>query len=480
MIAAGRDRFGWPAKVNRRGQAFILPRLVADMALAPFQRIKRILLLVFAGLACVLTLPAGQPEWNQVPAILARIIPPTFPARDFDISRFGAVADGQTDSTAAIASAIDACAQAGGGRVMIPAGEFLTGPIHLRSNVELHLATNAVLKFSTDPQAYLPAVFTRFEGTECYNLSPLIYALGQKNVAVTGDGMLDGQADESNWLAWKKLSARKRLAQMAEDNVPVPQRQFGVDAHLRPDFIQFNRCENVLIQGVKIRRSPLWEIHPLLCTNVTVRGVDIFSHGANNDGCDPESCRDVLIEKCLFDTGDDCIAIKSGRNADGRRVGVPSQDIVIRDCTMRDGHGGVTIGSEISGSCRNVFVENCEMSSPNLACALRLKSNAMRGGVMENIFMRGVNVGLVKDSVLQIDFLYEEGTNGVYKPTARNIVVENIRVAHTPRVVNARGFPGAEIRGVRICDSTFDHVQKPDVAVDADVQLENCKITPLR
>src|ERR1019366_7220833 len=196
--------------------------------------------------------------------------------------------------------------------------------------------------------------------------------------------------DDTSWLAWKGRKggtnnqniARKRLDTMNNEGVPVSQRVFGEGDFLRPNFIQFNRCQNVLIEGVHIRRSPMWEIHPLLCTNVTVRGVDIFSHGANNDGCDPESCCDVLIEKCVFDTGDDCIAIKSGRNADGRRVGVPSQNIIICDCTMRDGHGGTTIGSEISGGCRNVFVENCEMDSPELTCALRLKSNAMRGGVL--------------------------------------------------------------------------------------------------
>jgi unsaturated rhamnogalacturonyl hydrolase len=262
--------------------------------------------------------------------------------------------------------------------------------------------------------------------------------------------------------------------------VPVEQRRFGEDDHLRPDFIEFNRCRNVLIEGVKIRRSPMWEIHPLLCTNVTVRGVDIFSHGANNDGCDPESCRDVLIEKCLFDTGDDCIAIKSGRNADGRRVGIPSVNLIIRDCTMRDGHAGTAIGSEISGSCSNVFVENCEMSSPNLVCALRLKSNAVRGGVLQNIFMRNVNVGLVKDSVLQIDFLYEEGAKGDFKPVAHNIVMENITVAHTPRVLNVRGFPAADISGVRIYHSTFKQIQKPDVVQDADVKLVDCSLEPAK
>ena len=427
-----------------------------------------------------LSLHAETTEWAQVPQILARIVAPTFPARDFDITKFGAVADGKTDCTAAIAKAIDACAEAGGGSVIVPAGEFLTGAIHLKSNVDLHLEKNSVLKFSTDPNAYLPVVFTRFEGTELYNLSPLIYALGQSNIAVTGEGTLDGQADESNWLAWKNSSSRKQLTKMAEDNVPVKQRQFGVNNHLRPDFIEFNRCQNILIEGVKIRRSPMWELHPLLCTNVTVRGVDIFSHGANNDGCDPESCRDVLIEKCIFDTGDDCIAIKSGRNADGRRVNVPSENLIIRDSTMRDGHGGVTIGSEISGSCSNVFVENCEMSSPNLVCALRLKSNAMRGGVLQNIFMRNVNVGLVKDSVLQIDFLYEEGARGDFKPVAHNVVMENIEVAQTPRVLNVKGFPAASITDVRIYNSSFKQIKKPDTVIDADVKLVNCSLEQLK
>ncbi|HEU6448024.1 MAG TPA: glycoside hydrolase family 28 protein [Verrucomicrobiae bacterium] len=418
-----------------------------------------------------------QADWAQEAKILKRISPPEFPKREFVVTNFGAVGDGKTDCSKAISRAIDACAMAGGGHVVIPAGEFLTGPIHLKSNVDLHLASsNSVLKFSTDPKDYLPVVFTRFEGTELYNYSPLIYALNQKNIAVTGEGTLDGQADDSNWWAWKKSSARQKLVQMATEGVPVEKRVFGEGGNLRPDFIEFNRCRNILIEGVKIRRSPMWEIHPLLCTNVTLRGVDIFSHGPNNDGCDPESSCDVLMEKCLFDTGDDCIAIKSGRNADGRRVGVPVQNIVIRDCTMRDGHAGTAIGSEISGSCSNVFVENCEMSSPNLICALRLKSNAVRGGVLQNIFMRNCNVGVVKDSVLQIDFLYEEGAKGNYKPVAKNVVMENITVAHTPRVLNVRGFPGAEISDVRIYNSTFKEVKKPDQVIDADVKLVNCSL----
>ena len=433
-------------------------------------------------------LRADQTEWAQVPEILARIQAPVFPARDFVITNYGAVAGGQADCTAAIRKAIAACARHGG-RVVVPAGEFLTGPIHLKSGVNLHLDKDATLKFSTNFSNYLPAVFTRFESVECYNYSPFIYAFGEKNVAVTGDGTLDGQATGENWLAWKgqrdvtnntQRVANERLKKMASAGVPVKKRRFGKGDYLRPNFIQFNRCRNVMVEGVHLRNSPMWEINPVLCTNVIVRGVDIVSHGANNDGCDPESCRDVLIEKCLFDTGDDCIAIKSGRNDDGRRLGVPSVNLIIRDCTMRDGHAGTAIGSEISGSCSNVFVENCEMSSPQLSCALRLKSNAVRGGVLQNIYMRNVNVGQVSDSVLQIDFLYEEGTNGIYRPVARNVAMENITVAQTPRVLNVRGFPGAEISNVRIYNSTFKQVAAPDVVQDADVKLVNCSLEPAK
>jgi unsaturated rhamnogalacturonyl hydrolase len=428
--------------------------------------------------------PQGS-EWAQVGSILGRCKAPVFPAHDFPITRFGAQADEKTDCSAAIREAVAACVKAGGGRVIVPEGEFLTGPVHLKSNVELHLERGSTLKFLTDPKAYLPAVYTRFEGMECYNLSPLIYAFEQENIAVTGDGVLDGQASAENWWGWKKQTepgardqrtGRQRLARMVEENVPVNERRFGEEDHLRPSFVEMYRCRNVLIEGVRIRRSPMWELHPVLSTNVIVRGVDILSHGPNNDGCDPESCRGVLIENCVFDTGDDCIAIKSGRNNDGRRVGVPSEDIVVRHCTMRDGHGGVVIGSEISGGCRNVFVEDCRMDSPHLERMLRLKSNAVRGGVIENVFARNITVGQVASAALQIDFLYEEGAAGPYRPVARNVVVENVTVAHTPRVLDIAGFPGAEISGVRIYNSTFAGLQKPDaISSAADVKLVGCR-----
>ncbi len=431
---------------------------------------------------------ASDSGWAMEKTILARIHEPVFADRNFPITTYGAIVGGEDDCTAAIRQAIAACNQAGGGHVIVPAGEFLTGPILLKSGVDLHLEEGATLKFSTNPLAYLPAVFTRHEGIECFNYSPFIYAFHQENIAVTGSGTLDGQAGQDNWWQWKgrppgtpagsgQESARARLGKLCDGDASVFDRMFGDGDFLRPNFIQPNHCRNVLIEGVHIRRSPMWEIHPVVSTNVIVRGVDIMSHGPNNDGCDPECCLDVLIEHCVFDTGDDCIAIKSGRNDDGRRVGLPSANLIIRDCTMKDGHGGVAIGSEISGGCSNVFVENCVMDSPHLERALRLKSNAMRGGVLENIFMRNVKVGQVADAVLQIDFMYEEGPRGPYQPVARNVVIENVTVDHTPRVFNITGFPAAEISGVRVLHSTFHKVQRDDVIHDAaDVKIEDCVV----
>jgi polygalacturonase len=208
--------------------------------------------------------------------------------------------------------------------------------------------------------------------------------------------------------------------------VPVAERVFGDGTFMRPNFIQPYRCQNVLIEGVTILNSPMWEINPVLCRNVTVRGVTVRSHGPNNDGCDPESCRDVLIERCTFDTGDDCIALKSGRNADGRRLNRPIENVIIRDCQMRDGHGGVVIGSEISGGARNIFTERCRMDSPRLDRALRFKTNAERGGVIERVAMRDVTVGEVAEAIVTADFYYEEGDTGAFTPVLRDIEVTRV------------------------------------------------------
>ena len=426
--------------------------------------------------------------WAGVDGILARIKPLVFPNRDFEISAYGAEGDNQTDCTEAFTKAITACHAGGGGRVVVPPGQYLTGAIELKSNVNLHIAQGATIRFSRDSKKY-PLVFTRWEGTELMNFSPFIYAFEQENIAITGKGTLDGNCDCEHWWPWKgrtncgwkpgdasQEKDRNQLFDMVERGVPVSQRVFGEGHYLRPQFIQPYRCKNVLIEGVTLFNSPMWQVHPVLCTNVTVRAVTISSFGPNTDGCDPESCTDVLIGNCFFNTGDDCIAIKSGRNADGRRLGTPSQNIVIRDCRMKDGHGGVTVGSEISGGVRNIFAENCRMDSPHLDIAVRIKNNAMRGGVIENIFARNIDVGEVSTAAFSVDFFYEEGEAGKFVPVARNLEVRNLKTRKAQYALYLRGFKQAPIDGVHVVDCEFNGVSKPDLIENvAGLSLHNVK-----
>lgn len=430
--------------------------------------------------------PLAVRGWESLPAVLAKIKAPQFAARDFPITDFGAKAG--TDASAAITAAIEACNKAGGGRVVVPAGEWLTGAIHLKSNVNLHVTKGATLRWIFDLAKY-PIVFTRWEGVECMNYSAFIYAFKQENIAITGEGTLDGGSDWDTWWSWNKKGdavkkqkpARDKLIAMGEANIPVAERIFGEGGFLRPNFIQPYYCKNILIEGVTILRSPMWEIHPVLSENITVRGVKINSHGPNNDGCDPESSRNILIEDCVFDTGDDCIAIKSGRNGDGRRVNVPSENIVIRNSVMKDGHGGVVLGSECTGGIRNVFVENCQMDSPDLDRALRFKNNAVRGGILENVFMRNVTIGRVGEAVLTIDLLYEEGAKGAFKPVVRNVQLDNITSSASPRVMYIRGFEGAVIDNIRISNSNFSNVTETEVVQHAGtIILKNVTITPAK
>jgi polygalacturonase len=427
--------------------------------------------------------------WEGVAGILARIKPPTFPNREFDIRKFGAVGDHSTDNTDAFRSAIAACSQAGGGRVMVTAGEFVTGAIELKSNVNLHLIEGATIRFTHDTKKY-PLVFTRWEGTECMNYSPFIYAWEQENIAITGKGTIDGNADSEHWWPWKSTrppgsnteiksqpSDRELLAEMAARGVPPRERIFGNGHYLRPQFIQPYRSKNILIEGVRLLNSPMWQVTPCLCTNVTVRNLYINSSGPNTDGCDPESCSDVLIENCFFNTGDDCIAIKSGRNDDGRRVNVPAENIVIQGCHMKNGHGGVTVGSEISGGVRNVFAQDCEMDSPNLNMAVRIKNNAARGGLIESIHARNITVGQVSQAAISIDFFYEEGEKGGHKPVVRNVSVEKMTTQQSKYAVFLRGFKDDPIENLSLSSCWFDRVTDGSVVENvAGIALQDVRI----
>lgn len=314
--------------------------------------------------------PDIEQGWKAMDGILEQIKAPVFPDKQFVISDFGAKADGSL-CTEAIRDAIIACNKAGGGRVLVPKGNYLTGAIHLLSNVELHIEEGATLSFSANPDDYLPVVHTRFEGSELMNYSPLIYAWKQENIAITGKGTLDGQASIDNWWIWALRSKEETeqglpsqmnpnsvplLIELMTKGVPTEERIFGKGRYLRPSFVQPYYCKNILIEGVTIVNPPMWMLHPVLSENITIRNVKLYSQEApNGDGCNPEACKNVLIENCEFNTGDDCIAIKSGRNRQGYEMGIPTENVIIRNCKMLDGHGGVVLGSETSGGVRNVY-----------------------------------------------------------------------------------------------------------------------------
>ncbi len=415
----------------------------------------------------------GDP-WNQLDSLISQIKTTDFPDREFSIIDFGAIANDENDDSEAIQKAITACNEAGGGKVVVPAGIFFTKSIYLKSNVNLHLVEGAELKFSTIPEDYLPVVYTRWEGVEMMGLKPLIYAYEEENIAVTGKGTLNGQASKEYWWPWcgagwygyeegdpkqQDEDNRPALFAMGETDVPVAERIFGTDSYLRPQFFQPYKCERVLVEGVTFTNSPMWIMNPTLCNHVIIDGVSVISHGPNSDGCDPESSKNVWIKNCLFDTGDDCIAIKSGRNKDGRRIGVASENIIIQNCIMKDGHGGVVIGSEASGGVKNVFAENCKMDSPELERALRIKTSSERGGVIENVYMRNVNVGQVKEAVLKFNMFY--GDSGDFMPTIRNVRVENVTVKNGGKYgILAKGYAESPIQNIYVDGLKIETVGK--------------------
>ena len=456
--------------------------------------------------------------WDKMIEVYEQIVPPTFPDKNYVITDYY---DGKDSLyTKAINQAITECSVQGGGKVIIPKGIYPTAPIRLKSNVNLHLADSAVLKFTTDYNLF-DTVRTRLEGIDCYNISPLIYAYEEVNIAITGNGIMDGQADRSNWFCDERIrgvvqkdgkhtNEKTLLYEMKEDSIPflteieckASEIPIVLNTKVRPFVKQYLESKSLwkghdfmeelrlygkdgelisdLLEGFTINRAPFWLIHPLLSENVTIRKVKMQSHGYNNDGCDPESCNNVLIEDCDFDTGDDCIAIKSGRDEDGRFWNIPSENIIVRNCRMKDGHAGVAIGSEVTGGCRNVWVENCRMDSPELDRIIRIKSNAIRGGEVENLFVRNIFVGECKESILGIEMKYWRVEKGPYLPYFHNIYLENIISKKSQYVLHLDGFEDkTQIQDIFIKDCVFDGVGESTInrIIGADnIRFENVRV----
>ena len=455
-------------------------------------RYLKTLLLALLLPACAFA--AGWDD-NEYKRIEQSIQLPKIAERQFLITSFGA----KTTATAAqnqkaINKVISLVSKKGGGKVIIPKGTWNTGAIELKSHVNLVLEEGATLHFAFEPKLY-PLVRTSWEGLACWNYSPCIYAYKATDIAITGKGTIDGGGNNDTFWQWngsprfgykegvtkesQKLGSRSKLLKMAEDGVPFDERKFGMGYGLRPQLVNMVHCERILIKDVKMINSPFWVIHPLLSKNITVDGVYVWNEGPNGDGCDPEACENVLIQNCVFHTGDDCIAIKSGRNNDGRLWNQPSKNIIIRNCKMEDGHGGVVIGSEISGGCENVYAENCVMDSPHLERILRIKTNNCRGGQVQNINMRNVVVGQCKEAVVKINLDYErkEICYRGFEPIVNNVNVENVTCQKSDYGVLIIGRDSLEnVYDINIKNCKFDGVVKEPVKITGktrDVKFDN-------
>jgi polygalacturonase len=432
----------------------------------------------------------------EAPFPMPRMARPVFPDRLSDIRSFGAVEGGTVKNTRSIQAAIDSTAAAGGGTVLIPEGTWLTGAIHLQSNINLHLAANSVLLFSQDVADYLPVVFSRHEDIECYKYSSFVYANGKSNIAITGKGTLNGQGKP--WWSYKesKKEVERLLNEMAANDLPVSERIFdGRDGReLRPAFFQPMNCTSVLVEGVTFLYGAFWTITPTYCENVIVRNVHIvtegpYGHTPNGDGVNPSSSRNVLIENCVFDTGDDCIAIKAGRDKDGLRVARPTENIVIRNCKGLSGHGGIVIGSETSGGVRNIYASNCSFTGTDRV--VRIKTARGRGGVIENMWFEDLTGEDIQIEAIHINMLYTgsrlpEQPVTASTPSIRNIHFKRITIVSgktfaveflgLPEMfvenVTIDGLHATAARGIHLSDVRGISIQNSDVTAARSPVLE--------
>lgn len=401
----------------------------------------------------------------NAPFPMQEIPVPQFPYRLFAAERYPS-----------IQKAVDICAEAGGGTVEVPAGHWNTSTIHLRSNVCLHLDKDCVLEFSAVPEDYLPPVFTRWEGTECFNYSPLIYANGCENIAVTGEGVLEGGG--ADWWSWKKLQApgSNAVYDAAAAGMPPEKRVYATrEAALRPSFLQFINCKRALIEGVTFIDGPQWTVHPVYCEDLTIRGIHIHTEGPNTDGLNPDSCKNVLIEKSDFYTGDDCIAINSGLNEDGWRVNKPCENVIIRDCVMTGGHGGVVVGSAISGSARNIYAERCTIRGTMQG--LRLKSMRGRGGTVESIWFKDIRIENVTNEAVQINMFYEFSTVEPKTKTPsifRGIHFEDITGHGAPLGVQLKGLPEQKLQDITMKNIDLTAKQAMECSNVTGLMMEHC------
>lgn len=418
----------------------------------------------------------------KAPFEMPKLKRPSFPDRTFDIREYGAVQckwedDKKNKSTEAINKAIITCSESGGGKVLIPEGEWLTGAIHLKSNVNLHIAEGAIVHFSNDLEDYLPIVHVRCEGVEAYNYSPLIYAPHVENIAITGGGTLHGHGRW--WWSWARNNNRGNRIEAAK--VPLEERQYGKGGGregMRPTFIVPWKAKNILIEGITLKESPMWNIHPVYSENIIVRGITVHSlESPNGDGIVPDSCKNVLIEYNHLETGDDAVVIKSGLNEDGLEIGIASENIVVRNFTARDvrtGSGGIVFGSETSGGIRNIYVHDAYFDGCDRG--IRFKTTRGRGNVIENIYIENVEMKNIESQAINFNSYYERGATGK-SPLFRNVYINNIRVNGANTAIEMIGLPEKWLENINVKNAVFENVSNGAIAHRVkELTLENVSI----
>ncbi len=460
---------------------------------------------------------------SDLPFDMPSISLPKFPEYSVNIKDFGAKSNGNFDNTSSINQAIQACAEAGGGKVIVPAGIWTTGPIKLESNINFHLEKGALLLFSSKFEDY-PLIETSWEGLPTVRCTSPISGKNLENIAITGAGIIDGAGDKwrpvlknemtepqwkelvnsggvlregygtTVWWPSEKAVNGKELVKSLENN-PKPTLQDYADAreYLRPVLISLIGCKNVLLDGPTFQNSPAWNIHPLLCENVVIRNIKVRNpwYSVNGDGLDIESCKNVLVYNSTFDVGDDAICIKSGKNEFGRKRAVASENIVIADCIVYHGHGGVTIGSEMSGGVRNVSVKDCQFMGTEVG--LRFKTTRGRGGIVENIFINDILMKNIKTDAIRFNMFYdnkaasldelieEEDTQNIPVPSEitpqfRKIYIDNVVCLNAGRAIFLRGLPEMAIRDIEI-SNTYISSRLGLASIDArNIKFKNVNI----
>jgi polygalacturonase len=478
-----------------------------------------------AGSSAVTDQDEVQAYTLNLPFPMPNVQATRFPDRIVSITNFGAVGDGHTLNTDAFARAFQACAQAGGGRVLVPAGIWLTGPVQLKSNIDLHLERGALILFSPRCEDY-PMVRTTYEGTRSVRAMSPIHGVNLENIAITGEGIIDGSGDawrpvkksKMTDAQWKKLVASggavdrqgntwypsveamngpEFIKKLEQGGSPIALEKYaGARQYLRPVMVSLIECKKVLLDGPTFQNSPAWNIHPLMCEDLVIRNITVLNpwYSQNGDGLDLESCRGVVVYKCSFDVGDDAICIKSGKDEAGRKRGRPCEDIVIADCVVYHGHGGFTVGSEMSGGVRNISVRRCIFLGTDVG--LRFKTTRGRGGVVEKIYISDIRMKDIPTDAIGFNMYYggeapipDSDSKSVLvsrapapvdekTPRFQSIFLRNIICTGAERAVLLEGLPEMAIRDIEL-ENVLISSRKGLECIDADqIRLKNARILP--